>query len=522
MSFYLKYRPQKIDDLDLKSVREVLTAVLKAGKVAHAYLFVGPRGLGKTSTARILAKLVNCKENQGKTLGEPCGKCDACRAVEQGQNIDVIEIDAASNTGVDSIRDLREKIGLAPVGGAKRVYIIDEVHMLSIGAFNALLKTLEEPPEHAMFILCTTEEQKVPETVVSRCVRVPFVKAGADEVLRSLRKVVNGEKLKIGEEALELLAKNVDGSFREGHKLLEQLAQKKKGTVNLSDVEEMIDGSRGVDPRVFAQKLLDGDAKGALDEIDRLEKTGAAFTVFAVKLTELIRDEIRAQYGIGKSKLKGADIQRLKDVAVRVMQTAVEVKRATVEQLPLELLAVDLGREDAAVKDSGGERPVTLPKVKEVPVRVGKIEKLPVTAKAKGMEAVEEASGKTDTIVRDINVSLEEVNSKWNQILSTLAPKNHSVAGLLRSTKPKAVEGKFLILEVFYKFHKEQLEQDMKRRMLEEALAQVVAPLSVRCILGEKASEAIKAMPEHDNVGAVAEDAKLAEAVKDVFGLETH
>src|SRR5256885_10890679 len=175
MVFYRKYRPQIIDDLDSKAIRDTLHSVLK-NDPSHAFLFTGPKGLGKTSTARIVAKAVNCtapKKDRKEGI-EPCGTCDQCVSITSGSNVDILEIDAASNRGIDEIRDLKEKIRLAPVLANRKVYIIDEVHMLTTEAFNALLKTLEEPPAHAMFILCTTEPHKVPPTILSRCFHIVF------------------------------------------------------------------------------------------------------------------------------------------------------------------------------------------------------------------------------------------------------------------------------------------------------------------------------------------------------------
>src|SRR5215469_4743338 len=195
MVFYRKYRPQHISDLDSASVRQTLYAVLQKN-IPHAFLFTGPKGLGKTSTARIVAKVVNCeKRKKGET--EPCNICSQCVSIASGTNVDVLEIDAASNRGIDEIRELKEKIRLAPVLAIQKVYIIDEVHMLTTEAFNALLKTLEEPPEHAMFILCTTEAHKVPETIVSRCFQIMFKPATDQEIARSLERVAKGENLKI-------------------------------------------------------------------------------------------------------------------------------------------------------------------------------------------------------------------------------------------------------------------------------------------------------------------------------------
>jgi DNA polymerase-3 subunit gamma/tau len=176
MVFYRKYRPQKIEELDSASVRENLYSIFSKGNYPHAFLFTGPKGLGKTSAARIVAKIVNC-EKKAKGKIEPCNKCDQCQSIASGSNLDVLEIDGASNRGIDEIRDLREKIKLAPFKASKKVYIIDEVHMLTTEAFNALLKTLEEPPAHVLFILCTTEQHKVPATIASRCFRINFTRA---------------------------------------------------------------------------------------------------------------------------------------------------------------------------------------------------------------------------------------------------------------------------------------------------------------------------------------------------------
>ncbi|MBI3485994.1 DNA polymerase III subunit gamma/tau, partial [Candidatus Daviesbacteria bacterium] len=213
MVFYLKYRPQTLDDLiGQEQVKSSLTKAFESNHLAHAYLFCGPRGTGKTSTARILAKMVNCEilDDSDKTksfkkspiaessittsVSIPCNKCSSCISITDGSNLDLIEIDAASNRGIDDIRDLKEKIKLAPSSARKKVYIIDEVHMLSAEAFNALLKTLEEPPEHVLFILATTELHKIPETILSRVTKLDFKTASTLDLVKALKKVVDGEK----------------------------------------------------------------------------------------------------------------------------------------------------------------------------------------------------------------------------------------------------------------------------------------------------------------------------------------
>jgi DNA polymerase-3 subunit gamma/tau len=202
-AFYLKYRPQSLDDLvGQEIVKKTLLQSFTQNRLSHAYLFAGPRGSGKTSTARILAKMVNCED---KT--PPCNKCEICLSITDGSNLDLIEIDAASNRGIEDIRLLREKIKLSPSFSKKKVYIIDEVHMLTSEAFNALLKTLEEPPSHALFILATTDAQKLPQTILSRVQKLDFKLASKEELSIALKNIVDKEKIQIDEESINLIVK---------------------------------------------------------------------------------------------------------------------------------------------------------------------------------------------------------------------------------------------------------------------------------------------------------------------------
>ena len=237
MAFYLKYRPQKINELDIEKVRDSLLEILGSKEVPHAFLFTGPKGTGKTSSARILAKSVNCTDSKN---GEPCNKCSHCKSITEGRCLDLIEIDAASNRGIDDIRELKSKINLVPSMVKVKVYIIDEVHMLTNEAFNALLKTLEEPPEQVKFVLCTTEPNKLPGTIVSRCFQVQFDKAKTEELVRSLNRVVKGEKIEIKKEDLVKIANKANGSFRDAVKVLEQLSAKSK-KISSKRVDEGLD-----------------------------------------------------------------------------------------------------------------------------------------------------------------------------------------------------------------------------------------------------------------------------------------
>lgn len=499
MSYYQKYRPSKVAELDLKSVRESLAASLKSGKLPHAYLFVGPRGSGKTSAARIMAAAVNCKKNE-KKVAEPCGKCPICVEIRKGQAVDVMEMDAASHRGIDDIRDLRNKIKLAPSNLRKKVYIIDEVHMLTKEAFNALLKILEEPPKHVMFFLCTTEEHKVPETIASRCTRIGFQKASKKEVLRSLNKVIKGEKIEIDKEAVKFLTESVDGSFREGHKLLEQLVsnfdkieikQVKRllGMVGKNSIEELLDVVEEGEVGRVGEIMVEMEDKG-LDAINLLRQ-----------LLEASRERLREA---GKNK---EDVEVWADLSEELIKAAESLRFSPLPFLPIELALMEVGlerkedKEDKEEDGGGGKKKAVKTKIKkEKNIRkVNKVEK----------KAAEEANGL-------IEASFGQIEKEWEQLLINLSPKYRSIAGLLRSAKPKQVEGRYLTVEVFYKFHKDQLEQESKRKVIEEVANKLWGPVALKCVLGEKPRVATKTVTVSE-AESKAED-EIVKTAEDIFG----
>ena len=271
MALYRKWRPQDFDALvGQQAVKTALKNALASGKIAHAYLFSGPRGTGKTSTARILAKALNCEQGPTPT---PCGHCHNCERITAGTSMDVIEIDAASNTGVDDIRELREQINFAPVDGRYKVYIIDEVHMLSTGAFNALLKTLEEPPAHVIFILATTDPQKIPATIHSRCQRFDFRRVTVDEIVEHLALVAQGSGIEADEEALRLIAIQSEGGMRDALSLLDQCGVMAK-QVTAATVREVL----GIVGREALHELTEAigrqDLPAALGKLNLLLEQG--------------------------------------------------------------------------------------------------------------------------------------------------------------------------------------------------------------------------------------------------------
>ncbi|OGG14595.1 DNA polymerase III, subunit gamma and tau [Candidatus Gottesmanbacteria bacterium RIFCSPHIGHO2_01_FULL_39_10] len=339
MTLYRKYRPQKIEELDLIDIRDRLSKVLSSGRVPHAFLFAGPKGTGKTSAARIIAKILNC-EKRNKEI-EPCNKCESCVSITDGRNMDVMEIDAASNRGIEEIRDLREKIRLAPTSSRFKVYIIDEVHMLTTEAFNALLKTLEEPPAHAIFILATTEADKLLPTIISRCSRFDFKKASTPEIMHSLKRVSKGEKISIDEAVLEKIASVSDGSFRDATKILEQaisedaLTAEKINTI-LGEVN-----AEGVDN--FLNFIFQRKAKESLEYLEEINNKGMNMRTFTASLLRRLHDILLEKHGLGdgRGKFEIANVNDINNSIKLFSRVYAEYKTAAIPELPMEIAVVE-------------------------------------------------------------------------------------------------------------------------------------------------------------------------------------
>jgi DNA polymerase-3 subunit gamma/tau len=278
LAIYRKYRPKTLQDLiGQELVVEILKNAAKTNKISHAYLFYGPRGTGKTTAARILAKIANCEtranDPQFRKKGEPCNQCRPCREIDEGQGLDLIEIDAASNRGIDEIRNLKEGIHLSPVSYRYKVFIIDEAHQLTRPAADALLKILEEPPAHAIFILATTEYDKLPPTIVSRTQRFHFRRLPTQKILEKLNKIAVEEKLNIDTAALELVATAAEGSFRDAEALLEQVISLGQGT-GLESVEQILGKVGFVRTAALAGYILENDLQAALEYLAEINEAG--------------------------------------------------------------------------------------------------------------------------------------------------------------------------------------------------------------------------------------------------------
>ena len=288
LALYRKYRPIRFSDISGQdNIVKIIHNSIVNNKISHAYLLCGPRGTGKTTMAKLIARMVNC---ENLIDGEPCGKCNSCLSINNNSNDDIIEMDAASNNGVDEIREIRDKVNLVPSISKYKVYIIDEVHMLSTGAFNALLKTLEEPPKHVIFILATTEEQKIPLTIASRCQKYNFTKLTVDNIVKRLKEIVMAEKLTVNDEVLTEIARFSDGGMRDAINMLDQLVSSVSGEITINNVYEINGILSFTDICDFLIMLSDGNLSNILNFVDKMESGGKDLVKLLEEMLLIIKD----------------------------------------------------------------------------------------------------------------------------------------------------------------------------------------------------------------------------------------
>jgi len=487
--YYRKYRPQVFSEIAKPNdVAKALSNQVKNDKTVHAYLFVGSRGTGKTTTARILAKALNCTSI--KDNGDPCGTCDNCVAVKEGSFFDLIEIDAASNRGIDDIRELKEKIKLAPSAGKNKVYIIDEVHMLTPEAFNALLKTLEEPPAHVTLILCTTEIHKVPATIKSRCQVFKFKRATIDQLTEKLQNIVKNEGVEIAKQDIKQIAKAAHGGFRDAETVLQQVVE---GEIDVSSLVSVIDRETFAE---FVDLVIENNAKKALHIVKKLNEDGIDLYLWAGELLKYLRDLLFVQVGSldevqdytenlvndMKTQANSLSPERLTEMLDIVMEAQNSTKNTFITQLPLEIAIVKLCSKNTSNKKSvitPKESPSSPVSDKEGPKKdVSK--EIESTSKEKTKEGEAQDSGVENKVVGVVNIEI--INNHWNTVITQVSSINNSVSALLKTAKLAGVEGRAITLDVPFDFHKERLETNKNRMIIEQTLSSILhEDMHIKC-----------------------------------------
>ncbi len=484
MTLYLKYRPQKISDLDLDSVRLSISSLIGKKEIPHAFLFAGSKGAGKTSAARILAKGINCLKNN-KVFGEPCGDCESCISITKGNSMDVVEMDAASHRGIDDIRALCDSANLAPSSSYKKVYILDEAHMLTLDAANAFLKTLEEPPSHVIFILATTNPEKLPATIRSRTFSVSFPKATILEVSKKLELIAKSEKINIDAMGITEISKKSGGSFRDAIKILEQVSASSQN-IDKETVNNLLSGSANNNLDNLFEIIKEKNLTKIISEIENLVNLGISIRFVIDSLVETIHLSLLSKIGLDK----GGDLVDLSKEDLIILSgellNASRDKDSPIAQLPLEIAFVNWLKDSKIIQKN---------EVSEIKKNQAIEEKIENTKIAAGVDP-------------DI----------WNKLLLKIKEKNSSVEALLRSSNFKNFDGKVVEIDVYYMFHKERMETPTYRTIFENAFEELTGS-KVRAAFNLSEAQIKEKKAETSPSLTKQEDQSIISAAKDIFDI---
>lgn len=530
LALYREWRPRTFaETVGQEHVSRTLQNALRSGRIAHAYLFCGPRGTGKTTTAKLLAKALNCRGGQGRPVPEPCNECDNCQRINQGQSMDVLEIDAASNRGIDEIRDLREKVKFAPTEGYYKVYIIDEVHMLTNEAFNALLKTLEEPPGQVVFILATTEPHKIPLTILSRCQRFDFKRIPLENIIARLREVAAGAGIKVTEEALLLIARAAEGGMRDALSLLDQARAMAEDQVEGEHIRAMLGAVSGERIGLLLDHLLKRDVAGALNLVAELVEEGKDLRQFTRDVQEYLRDLLVVRLARDADRVLRTSPQyweRLRAQAEVIAPQQAQSWLTTLaeaedgmrwSQQPRLLLELALIK--SLTPTAGGQE-----LQQQVERLQAELEQLKAVGPVMATSSVRPAPtasrplpnrGKKVELPPTDALALRQVQEGWPQVLELLR-KRMQVRAFVVEGEPRHCDGKTLTL-VFpdeKSFHRDRLLQGTNLEVLEAAVQKVLGqPLRVQALLQSEIAGVVK---EDKEPGYTPED--LLQAVRETFG----
>ena len=490
-TLYRKYRPKTFElvygqDVIVKTLKNVI----KNDKLSHAYLFTGPRGTGKTSSAKLFAKAINCLNNKD---GDACNECENCKSFNNNSNPDIIEIDAASNNGVDEIREIKNKVSLVPSMSKYKVYIIDEVHMLSIGAFNALLKTLEEPPEYIIFILATTEPQKIPATIISRCQRFDFKSISHDKMKQCLENIISKENIGIDDGAIEEIINNSKGGMRDAIGLLDQASAFCNNNITANDIEELSGNISIKQIRTFLSNIMQKEYNVIFDSISNYSSNGKDFALICEKIINYIREGILYKKKINTDKILDEDkniFDKLSDTDLYdlidyLSDTLVKVKNSYQKELTFEVQMIQM-IDKIFNKESNVSRETSINEIKaentnvprETSINEIKAENINVPRETLKIE------NKTDSVIEELkNVRINNIlrnatkqnitfiKDLWSNINEYLINEKYKmVAGMLVNATPVAAskKGVIITLPLESSISRIEKEYDNSKELLKE------------------------------------------------------
>lgn len=517
-TLYRKYRPQNFKEVvGQNHIKLTLSHEVEADKLAHAYLFCGPRAVGKTTLARVLAKAINCT-NRKEGEHDPCNKCESCQNITVGKNLDIIEIDAASHTGVDNVRDnIISSARVAPSNSKYKVFIIDEVHMLSISAFNALLKTLEEPPANVIFILCTTETHKVPTTIISRCQRFDFKRISVVDVINKLKYIIKSEGIKIDIKILESIARQSEGHMRDAESLLGQIVSIGGKEITAEEADLVIPRSDIAEAINLVEALSKKDASLGLEIVNKLINEGVDLKVFIKDLIELLRKMLFTKLSPALSEKLGMELGESLEIKINEIGKSLEVnnllifieefnkargelKGSFVPQMPIELAVIRICVGALAPVSSKPIVNTTPPSPTPPSIRPK------VTPSAPPSPQAPIVSPPVNNINTSSNIKSEEILSKWNEVLIKIKKYNHSLSFILRVCEPRDLTGNQLCLAFKYKFHKDRVSDINIKQIIEKVLAEVYGePLLIESIVDESIVVEIPPTQEAPSVSNIEE-----------------
>ena len=490
--YYRKWRPSSFSELaGQEHVSTTLRQSVRLGRISHSYLFCGPRGCGKTTTARIIAKAANCLDLQD---GDPCNVCAICQSISEGRFMDIIELDAASNRGIDEIRDIRDKVNFAPVQGRRKVYIIDEAHMLTDAASNAFLKTLEEPPEHVIFVLCTTEAHRILPTIISRCQRLDFRRIPSETVFGRLSEIADAEGVAVEPDALRMIARYASGSLRDAENLLEQLVVSCPDGVTASQVEQLLGMGSDEAALELVKYLLLGNTTASLSAVNRAAWEGSDLRQLHRQASDLLRGFMHLQWGsenaVDLPEHVRAQLKELlgKQDRWRIVHAlkvwgAVNMRYDAPSTLPLELAVVEICEESAAPAPASEapppaparqERSPQPPRDAPAPREPRPDRPPPAQTRNPAPQPAGAGSGRAGSESNDLWV-------QWNNTVRSLSRRKgrkYDLGALLRDCKVNSIslDGRTLVLPFTNKANLERMQEELEdpssRKRLTDALAQ--------------------------------------------------